>query len=117
MVAGFDRDRAFYATVLVVVGHYYILFAAMGASTPVLATECLFACGFFALSAVGFRNSPWLIAAGLVGHGVFDAFHPFLVRNPGVPAWWPGFCGAFDVAAGALLAVLLVKRPRTAPQS
>ena len=37
MVSGFDRERVFYPTVLVVVGHYYILFAAMGSSTPVLA--------------------------------------------------------------------------------
>jgi hypothetical protein len=35
MVSGFDRERVFYPTVLVVVGHYYILFAAMGSSTPV----------------------------------------------------------------------------------
>ena len=27
MVSGFDRERVFYPTVLVVVGHYYILFA------------------------------------------------------------------------------------------
>ena len=28
--AGLDRDRAFYPTVLIVVGSYYVLFAAMG---------------------------------------------------------------------------------------
>ena len=31
-VVGFDRERAFYPTVLIVVASYYILFAAMGAS-------------------------------------------------------------------------------------
>ena len=39
MVSGFDRERVFYPTVLIVVAHYYILFAAMGSSTPVLALE------------------------------------------------------------------------------
>ena len=37
MMSGFDRERVFYPTVLVVVAHYYILFAAMGSSTSVLA--------------------------------------------------------------------------------
>ena len=32
LLAGFDRDRVFYPTLLIVVASYYILFAAMGAS-------------------------------------------------------------------------------------
>jgi hypothetical protein len=35
-----------------------------------------------------------------------------LIDNPGVPAFWPGFCMAFDVVAAAYLAVLLVRRRR-----
>jgi len=33
-VIGFDRERAFYSTVLIGIASYYALFAAMGASTP-----------------------------------------------------------------------------------
>ena len=29
-LSGFDRDRAFYPTVLIVVAHYYLLFALIG---------------------------------------------------------------------------------------
>jgi hypothetical protein len=43
----------------------------------------------------------------LVTHGVFDLTHATLVDNPGVPAWWPPFCLAYDVMAGAYLAWLL----------
>ena len=110
MVSGFDRERVFYPTVLVVVGHYYILFAAMGSSTPVLALESLAAAVFLALAVIGFKKSLWLTAAALAGHGIFDFFHPLLIQNPGVPAWWPGFCMSFDVLAGGLLAVLLMRR-------
>src|SRR6478672_6793744 len=110
MVSGFDRERVFYPTVLVVVGHYYILFAAMGASMPVLGLECSAAAVFIALAVIGFRTSLWLTAAALAGHGVFDFFHHLLIQNPGVPAWWPGFCMSFDVLAGGLLAVLLMRR-------
>ena len=109
MVSGFDRERVFYPTVLVVVGHYYILFAAMGSSTPVLALESLAAAAFLALAVIGFKKSLWLTAAALAGHGIFDFFHHLLIQNPGVPAWWPGFCMSFDVLAGGLLVVLLMR--------
>ena len=31
--------------------------------------------------------------------------HGLLVDNRGVPIWWPAFCAAFDITAGAYLAV------------
>src|SRR4051794_35772617 len=110
LLTGFDRDRVFYPVLLVVVGTYYILFAAMGGSTPALAIESLVAFIFIAAAVVGFKKNLWLIAAGIAGHGVFDFFHNLLIQNPGVPVWWPGFCMSFDVLAGGLLAVLLMRR-------
>ena len=110
MVVGFDRERVFYPTMLVVVGTYYILFAVMGSSTRALGWESVGAVVFIALAAAGFKGSLWVVAAGLVGHGVFDFFHHFLIQNPGVPVWWPGFCMAFDVLAGGFFAVLLMRR-------
>ena len=111
LVAGFDRDRAFYATMVIVVAHYYILFAAMGASIPILAIESAVACVFLLVAVAGFRRNLWWAAAALAGHGVFDSVHRFFIENPGVPIWWPGFCGAFDVLAAAFLALLLMRRP------
>ena len=110
MVAGFDRERVFYPTMVLVVAHYYILFAVMGSSTPALALESLAAAAFLALAVIGFKKNLWLTAAALAGHGVFDFFHHLLIRNPGVPVWWPGFCLSFDAFAGGFLAVLLMRR-------
>ncbi len=112
-LAGFDRDRVFYPTLVIVVATYYILFAVMGRSTPALAWESLVAAAFLTLAVVGFKKSLWLIAAALAGHGVFDFFHHRLIHNPGVPAWWPGFCLSFDILAGAFLALLLLRRSRS----
>jgi hypothetical protein len=109
-LVGFDRDRVFYPTMVTVVAHYYILFAAMGSSTSALILESVIAVVFFVLAAAGFKNSLWLSVAALAGHGVFDFFHHMFIHNPGVPVWWPGFCLGFDVLAGAFLAVLLVRR-------
>ena len=106
-----DRDRAFYPVVLVVVASYYILFAAMGGSGRTIIVESLIAGVFVVAASVGFRRSLWLVTAGLAAHGVQDFFHARLVTNPGVPAWWPAFCGAFDVAAAGYLAWRLTRNP------
>lgn len=108
-VVGFDRERAFYPTVLIVVASYYVLFAAMGASQRTLIIECVLAAVFLLVAAFGFKRSGWIIVAALVAHGTLDSFHHMFVDNPGVPEWWPGFCLAFDVALGALLAVRLIR--------
>ena len=110
MLAGFDSERVFYPMMLPPIATYYILFAAMGSSTSALTSESLAASIFLLAAAVGFRKNLWLIVAGLVGHGVFDFFHHLLIQNPGMPVWWPGFCGSFDVLAGGFLALLLARR-------
>jgi hypothetical protein len=107
---GMDRDRAFYPTVLIVVASYYVLFAAMGASGRTIVVEIVVASGFLMFAIVGYKISLWLVAIGLVGHGVFDIFHHLVIENPGMPHWWPGFCMACDVVLGGFLMVLLWRR-------
>jgi len=110
-VIGFDRERSFYSTVLIVIAAYYVLFAAMGASNSTLIVEIAVAGGFSVLAVLGFKKNLWFAAAAVIGHGVFDYVHHFLIDNPGVPRWWPGFCGSFDVIFGLYLATLLLRRP------
>lgn len=110
LFVGFDRSRAFYPTMVLVVASYYILFAVMGGSTSALGLESFVAVAFAAIAVMGFKKSPWLAVAGLIGHGVFDTFHHLLIRNPGVPVYWPGFCLSFDIIAGGFLAMLLIRR-------
>ena len=108
-VVGLDRDRAFYTTALIVIAALYDLFAAMGGSTKALILESLVGGVFLAAAVVGFRHNLWIVAAGLFAHGVMDVFHGHLISNPGVPRWWPTFCGAYDVVAAACLAWLLLR--------
>ncbi len=108
---GFDRDRAFYPTVLIVVASYYALFAVMGASRySALSIEIAVGLVFSAFAVLGFKKSMWLAAVGIAGHGFFDFFvHPGLVANPGMPVWWPGFCGTIDFVLGGWCAIHLWK--------
>lgn len=109
---GFDRDRSFYPTVMIVIASYYSLFALMGASHhPALEIEIAVGLVFVGLASFGFKKNMWMVAAAIAGHGVFDFFgHHLLVTNPGMPIWWPGFCGTIDIVLGGWLAICLWTR-------
>ena len=106
-LAGFDRDRAFYPTVLAVTASYYGLFAVMGGAPQDSLGEFAVIGIFLGGALVGFKMSPWFVVAGFVAHGVLDFFHDGLIANPGMPRWWPAFCLSYDFAAAIYLAGLL----------
>lgn len=104
---GFDRARAFYPTLTIVIASYYGLFAVIGGGPRALLLESLVIAAFLFVAALGFKVNLWIVVAALCAHGLFDLLHPRLIENAGVPVWWPMFCLAYDVTAGAYLAVLL----------
>ena len=108
---GFDRDRAFYPTVLIVIAAYYVLFAAMSESVQTLLLESIVMAGFATAAVVGFKSSAWIVVGGLAGHGVFDAVHGNILENSGVPTWWPAFCLAYDLGAAGGLAWVIKHSP------
>ena len=106
---GFDRDRAFYPTVLIVIASYYVLFAVMSGSVETVLLESIVMTLFAVAAVAGFKGSAWIIVGALAGHGVQDAFHGDIVANAGVPAWWPAWCLAYDVGAAGALAWILMR--------
>lgn len=106
-VIGFDRDRAFYPTMTIVIASFYGLFAVAGGTRDVLAVESVMIVGFVVIAALGFRFNLWLLVAALFAHGIFDFFHGHVISNPGVPLWWPMFCLTYDITAAGCLASLL----------
>jgi hypothetical protein len=102
-----DRDRAFYPLATIVIASYYVLFAVLGQSTRALVLELALFALFAAAAVLGFRRSLWVVVVALAVHGVQDFVHAAAITNPGMPHWWPAFCGAYDVAAAAFLAWLL----------
>ena len=106
-LVGLDRDKAFYPTLMIVIAGYYGLFALIAASTNALLAESVPIVLFIVAAVIGFKRGLWIVAAALIGHGLFDLVHSRLITNPGVPLWWPGFCMAYDVTAGVYLLVVL----------
>jgi len=108
---GFDRDRAFYPTVMIVIASYYVLFAAMSGSVQTVVIESVVMTLFGAAAVAGFKSSSWIVVVALAGHGVFDAVHGYVIENAGMPVWWPAWCLSYDVGAAASLAWLIERRP------
>ena len=108
---GFDRDRAFYPIVMIVIAAYYVLFAVYerlgsdgghrvggdeavrgGGRCRVQVERVDRRCG---------AGRPWR----------FDAVHGYVIENAGVPAWWPAWSLSYDVGAAAILAWLITREP------
>ena len=110
----FDRDRAFYPFMMIVIASYYALFAITGGSPHALLLELGPIAAFLIASILGFKLNLWIVAGALFAHGIFDFFHGGLISKPGVPVWWPAFCGSYDVTAAA---ILVLRRSKIAPRS
>ena len=80
---GFDRDRSFYPTVLVVIAAYYILFAVMGGSRQALAWEIVVAVAFSTVAITGALRLPLLVGVGIFSHGLFDFVHYMMIQDAG----------------------------------
>lgn len=106
-IVGLDRDRAFYTTAMIVIAALYSLFAVLGGSTQALVLESLVGVVFIAFAILGFRSSLWIVAGALAAHGILDVVHDRVISNPGVPTFWPAFCGGYDLVAAGYLAWLL----------
>lgn len=106
---GFDRDRSFFPTVLMVIAGYYVLFAFMAGQAILF--ELLAALVFCAVAVVGYWRDLLWVPVGVLLHGAFDVIHPYAVVNDGVPAWWPAICLGFDVVLGLwILALVWLRR-------
>jgi hypothetical protein len=108
---GFDRDRVFYPVVMIVIASYYVLFAAMGGSGRTVLLESIVMAVFVAAAVAGFKRSAWIVVVALASHGIFDALRGNVIENPGIPAWWPAFCAAYDVVAAVCLGWIISRRP------
>lgn len=105
-VTAFDRDRSFYATVLIVIATYYVLFSFI--SFEAIFIEIVIASVFSIVAVVGAFRWPLLLGLGIFAHGLFDFTHGQLINNSGVPMWWPAFCAGVDVVLGAWVIYLVI---------
>jgi hypothetical protein len=96
-----------YALGLAVIASVYIGFAVADGRRTILAVETGVAGMFAIIAAAAVTNTPWLLVAGLAGHGFKDLWQhrrQFVANT----RWWPPFCLAVDWTVAAIIAVEIV---------
>ena len=93
-----------YAVGLAMIAAIYIGFAVADGRPRVIAVESSVAFVFVVIAAAAVTNSPWLLVAGLAGHGLKDLWQhrSHFVSNT---RWWPPFCMVVDFVVAAIIAV------------
>lgn len=96
--SGFDRDKSFYPTILIVIAAYYVLFAIISGHSVL--RELLIALVFLVIAVFGAYKSLAIVGAGIAAHGGYDIFHVFYLSNNVAPIWWASFCATVDFVLG-----------------
>lgn len=108
-VGGVMNQRGTWATTMVAIASFYVVFAIQSGDTVEFVTHTGFAAGFSALAIFGARTSSWLLAAALLAHGIFDVVAESMIANP-APGWWGPFCLGIDMVLALALATMLWRR-------
>lgn len=93
-----------YALGLAVIAPVYVGFAVADGRWKVIGVETGVASIFIIVAAAAITGTPWLLVAGLAGHGVKDLWQhrTHFVANT---RWWPPFCLVIDFVVAAIIAV------------
>jgi hypothetical protein len=93
-----------YALGLVGIAFIYVGFAVADGRPKVIAVESSVASAFVIVAAAAVTGSPWLLVAGLAGHGLKDLWQhrSHFVANT---RWWPPFCMVVDWVVAAIIVV------------
>ena len=103
--AGLLAERSGMTVLLAAVALFYPVFAAAEGDWTGFTLHFVIFLGFSAVALRGFRKGMFLLAGGLIAHGLFDA-GLLLIGGPG-PIWWPAFCAGVDIVAGFTLIRLI----------
>jgi hypothetical protein len=93
-----------YALGLAVIAAVYVGFAVADGQPGVIAVEAMVTLAFVVVAAAAVTGSPWLLVAGLAGHGLKDLWQhrSHFVANT---RWWPPFCMVVDWVVAAIIVV------------
>lgn len=105
-VGGVLHQRGTWATTMVAIASFYVVFAIQTGDTSEIALHTLLATGFAVLAIIGARASAWILAAALLGHGIFDISVGWVLANP-APGWWGPFCLGIDAVLAVALGIML----------
>jgi hypothetical protein len=91
-----------YALGLVLIAAVYVGFAVADGRPKVIAIESGVTFAFVVVAAAAVTESPWLLVAGLIAHGLKDLWQHRTQFVSGT-RWWPPFCMVVDWVVAAII--------------
>ena len=114
MLSPYFTVKLFAATVLVAIAFIYVGFSLKENSINAIILEVAVALALYFMAIIGYTRNNYLIAIGIMLHGVWDILHHrcFIVKTE-APEYWPLFCLIVDIIDG-LYFVYIFKTQRRA---
>lgn len=111
LLSRFFTTRLFSATILVAIAFIYVGFSLKDNPTRLIILESGIALVFYFLAIIGYTRNSFLIATGIILHGVWDIFHHngFPVSTD-IPGYWPSFCLTVDIIDGVYFLILFKRQ-------
>ncbi len=101
---GLEQSKKAYPILLATFPIYYWCFAIYDLNVKALLTEIYVGLFFIFVAGLAYKlkkkASLYVLAIGLILHGVYDVVHLYWNQKPITPAWWAEFCGAVDILVG-----------------
>ena len=86
------------ATALCAIAFIYVGFSLQGNPVNLIVMEILIAVVFYFIAIIGYIKNSYIIAFGILLHGVWDILHQdALVIKTAIPSYYPLFCSITDV--------------------
>jgi hypothetical protein len=93
-----------YALGIIVIASIYVGFAVADGRPKIIAVESGVTLAFVIVAAAAVTGSPWLLVAGLAGHGLKDLWQ-HRTRFVANTRWWPPFCMFVDWVVAAIIVI------------
>jgi hypothetical protein len=89
------------ATILCSIAFIYVGFSLKGNTIGLVVLEVLIAVVFYLIAVIGYSKNNYLIAYGIVLHGIWDILHhnASLVKTD-IPDYWSLYCLITDIICG-----------------
>ena len=89
------------ATILCSIAFIYVGFSLKGNTIGLIVLEVLIAVVFYLIAVIGYSKNNYLIAYGIILHGIWDILHhnASLVKTD-IPDYWPVYCLITDIICG-----------------
>jgi hypothetical protein len=101
LLSKYFSARLIAATILCSIAFIYVGFSLKGNTVSSIVLEVLVAVVFYFIALIGYSRYNYLIAYGIVLHGIWDIFHHnALLIKTDIPSYWPVYCLVTDILTG-----------------